>query len=340
MKRLMRRSTTAGAVVLVLSVAALGSACGTTDDKTKDASADVVDATTTTADATTTTVEDGASGSVDVSGVELPRKVNYAGLEITVEGAEAVTDEDDGPGVALELTVRNLLKETAQILPTSIGLVDGDGGRMLAIGFNDPADPARGNDATSPVEIIADGKVERTAFVPVEGELDLAAASLSVAEEEKIPAEVPLSGDIPKSAFPAAITVPTEPVQLYSQGPLTLTLESAELAEEYGPDRAPAGSHFVVLKVSAIGDECSGGCGGASLSGETVRLVVDGTPLVAAISDPVSCCGIAVGAGADLTLVYELPDEHTEVSMLGSSSDLEKRPEHTYAITIPELPGD
>src|SRR5687767_12989859 len=98
------------AAVFAMSIAGLGAGCGLDDDAddAKEASAEIVGEETTVPDdgggaTTTTTQENDASGSggVDVSGVDLPRRVTYAGFEITVDEIEATTDSIEGPGVTL-----------------------------------------------------------------------------------------------------------------------------------------------------------------------------------------------------------------------------------------------
>jgi hypothetical protein len=337
------RSSTALLAVLVLSVTGLGVGCGTGDEfgDSPDASAEVVgeqdsapdgDPGATSTTSTTTAPASAGVESIDVGGVDLPRRVTYAGFEVTVDEAAAVADQREGPGVALTVTVRNLFSEIGTFAATNIGLVDGDGTRLQSIGFGDPKDPAAGYVETGPVEVTPNGKVQRTAFVPVEGALDLADSALSVAEPKMLPATVPLSGEVPESAFPLPVTVPTEPVVLHNIFDLTLTLKSAELTEEYGRKRAPEGTHLVVLQLRMAANG-----GHPYADGNTVRLVVDGTPLAAVVQDPPGAAGLVTGGADDLTFVYELPDDHQEVSMLGvSEGDIA---DHPFAITVPPLPG-
>jgi hypothetical protein len=187
---------------------------------------------------------------------------------------------------------------------------------------------------TQPVEIAPNGKAERTAFVPVEGELKLADAALLIAEDKKLPAEVPLSGEVPESPFPLPVTVPTNTVQLYGYYPYNFTLKSAELTEEYKRVRASEGTHLVVvqLRIEPLGPN-------AYYDDDTVRLVVDGTPYGSVHEEP-SSLNIIGGGADDVVEVYELPDDYTEVSMLGTSNgDPSEHPDVPFAITVPPLPG-
>jgi hypothetical protein len=336
------------AVVFALSVAGLGAGCGLSDDasETKEASADVVDdqtaddgggtstSSSTTPDDGASGTEDGGSGSIDVSGAEFPRTVTYAGFEVTVEDAEVGRDELEGPGVVLSLTVRNLFGEIGKFVPESIGLVDADGARIQAIGFEDPDDPALGYVTKFEMEVAPNGKTQRKAFLPVDGAFELAEATFSVAEEKKLPAEVPLTGEVPESGLPLPITVPTEPVEMYDLGSFTLTLKSAELIEEYGRYRAPEGSHLVAVKLRLEATN-----GNAYANGNTLRLVVDGTPFGAVLQDPeTGPHGIITGGADDMVEIYELPDDYTEVSMLAVSGGGGPA-DHPLTITVPPLPG-
>jgi hypothetical protein len=331
------------AAVLALSVAGLGAGCGLSDDagESKEASADVVDQTTVPADdgsggsvTTGTTPEDEASGAIDVSGVELPRTVTYAGFEFTLDAVEPYTDDFEGPGVTLSLTVKNLINEIGELAPETIGIKDADGVRVQAVAFDDPDDASAGYAMTQPVEVAPNGKAKRTAFVPVEGELKLADATLLIAEDKKLPAEVPLSGEVPESAFPLPVTVPTGTVQLDGVFTYNLTLKSAELIEEYGRVRASEGTHLVAvqMRIEPLGPN-------AYFDDNTVRLVVDGTPYGAVHQDP-SSLNIITGGADDLVEVYELPDDYEEVSMLGTSDNSGgEHPDQPFAITVPPLPG-
>src|SRR5688500_7599516 len=96
------------AAVFAMSIAGLGAGCGLDDDAddAKEASAEIVGEETTVPDdggggTTSTTPEDEGSGSggVDVSGVNLPRSVTYAGFEITLDEIEATAYADGSSGV-------------------------------------------------------------------------------------------------------------------------------------------------------------------------------------------------------------------------------------------------
>jgi len=330
--------------VLALSVTGLGAGCGLSDDagETKEASADVVgEGTTVPADggggAVTTassTPDDEASGSIDVSGVEVPRTVGYGGFEFTLDAVEPSTDELQGPGVALTLTVRNLINEIGELSPETIGIKDADGARLQAVAFDEPNNPDLGYSMTMPVEVAPNGKATRTAFVPVEGELKLADATLLIAEDQKLPAELPLSGEVPESAFPLPVTVPTDTVTLEGNYEFSLTLKSAELTEEDQRVRASEGTHLVVvqMRIEPKGPN-------AYFDDNTVRLVVDGTPYGAVHQDP-SSLNIITGGADDLVEVYELPDDYKEVSMLGTSDNIFGTvPDQPFAITVPPLPS-
>jgi hypothetical protein len=338
------RSSAMLAAALV-SLATLGAACGVSDqDEGKDATAEVVseqdgDASPADDDAgSTTTPEDTSSGSVDVSGVELPRTVTYTGLEVTVNEAKVATDEAQGPGVTLTLSVRNTLEVEWKISPLAVGLVDGEGTRYQATGFDDPNDPDEGLGATGEVPVVSEGKIERTAFIPVEGGLDLAEAKLSLTEDGLLPAEVPLAGEVPESVLPLPIEVPSEPgtVGGVLGDPLTLTIQSAELVEESNGWRASEGAHIVVVKYRA-----AGGSRGAVITSGTVRLVVDGAP-----NDAIHMVGeqqvdnVGPGEGKDFTALFSLPDDHNEVALLGTSDTAfnNQPPDHPFPITVPPLP--
>jgi hypothetical protein len=230
--------------------------------------------------------------------------------------------------------VRNLINEIGELSPQTIGIKDADGARLQAMAFDDPDDESSGYAMTEPVEVAPNGKAKRTAFVPVEGELKLADATLLIAEDKKLPAELPLSGDVPESAFPLPVTVPTGTVQLDGVFTYNLTLKSAELTEEYNRVRASEGTHLVVvqMRIEPLGPN-------AYFDDNTVRLVVDGTPYGAVHQDPTSL-NIISGGADDLVEVYELPDDYTEVSMLGTSDNSGgDHPDQPFAITVPPLPS-
>jgi hypothetical protein len=343
------RSSAVHLAVLALSVASFGAACGVSDDADggKEASADVVaetdeGASVDDAGTTTTTPEDTGAGAVDVDGVELPRTVRYTGLDVTVDEVEAVTDAAQGPGVALSLTVQSAIEVSWNINPLSIALIDGDGTRYQATGFDDPDEPEAGFTSTAEAEVISKGKIERTAFIPVDGDLELAKATLSVAEEGMLPAEVPLSGEVPERPFPLPVTVPSEPgtVGGVLGAPLTITIQSAELTDEtsYGY-RAEEGTHLLFVKFRTVG---SGQ--GATLTSSTLRIVVDGAP-----NDSLDLNGrefhvegVGGGEAKDNTAAFALRDDYKEVSLLGTSDGafVSEFPDHTFPITVPPLPED
>lgn len=336
------RSLAVLAAVLV-GAAGLGAACGTSGDAKKDATAEVVsdnDDAAADGDASSTTGARTSPGSIDVSGTELPRTVVYTGLEVTVEGAEAATDDGQGPGVTLALSVRNTLEAEWKISPLAVGLVDDEGTRFQATGFDDPNDPDLGFGSTGEVPVISEGKIERTAFIPVEGGIDLAGAKLSLTEDGLLPAEVPLAGDVPEPVLPLPIEVPSESgtVGGVLGDPLTLTILSGELTEESFGWRASEGAHIVVVKYRAVG----GAPRGAVITAGTVRLVVDGGP-----NDAVHMVGehqvdnVGGGEAKDFTALYSLPDDHDEVGLLGTSDPAfgNQPPDHPFPITVPPLPG-
>jgi hypothetical protein len=174
----------------------------------------------------------------------------------------------------------------------------------------------------------------------VEGDLDLAKATLSVAEEGMLPAEVPLAGEVPERPFPLAVSVPAEPgtVGGVLGAPLTITIQSAELTDEttYGY-RAEEGTHLLFVKFRTVG---SGQ--GATLTSSTLRIVVDGAP-----NDSLDLNGrefhvdsVGGGEAKDNTAVFALRDDYEEVSLLGTSDGafVSEFPDHTFPITVPPLP--
>jgi hypothetical protein len=331
------RSGAALALAAMVVAAAAAGGCGPSgDDAGPRASAEVVPDDPTAGRAPTTRGAVPGNGAVDAAGLALPRKVSYTGLEITVEKVTPLTDSDLGPGVGLDLTVRNSRAEAAGLSPSLVALVDAGSTRHAAYGFDDPRSP--GTWSSADVEVAAGGRVQRTAFVAVEGGLKLATARLSVGAEKSIPAQVPLAGPEPGAAYPLDIAVPTAPVKFTDSSPFTLTLVSAQLAEEYQDTRAEKGTHLVVLRMRVVGDPCD--CGGVIVGTGTVRLVVDGTPKEPKLQDPSGCCLLSVGDGHDLTEVYELPDTHTSVSMVGQSAlNRTERQQHPFAVTVPPLPS-
>jgi hypothetical protein len=261
--------------------------------------------------------------------------VTYGGLEITVTDAKAMTDDSLGPGVSLTLTVRNTLAEPVKISPETIALVDKDGARMPGAGVKNTTNPDAEYGPSTPPEVTPNGKMELAVFVPVTGALDLGTAMLSAAEPEKLPASVPLAGDVPEPFTPLPITLPAEPFTVTGNNPFSVTLESGQLVEEFDGLRAPLDNHLVVIKYKAIKDATTPL---ARVGRHTVQLVVDGSPYDAVKSDPdQEDSALGPSATMDLTMVYELPDDHQTVSLLGAS-DQDTTPDVPLAITVPPLP--
>jgi hypothetical protein len=340
----MKTRSPAVAVALAVLAGAMGTGCGMLPGSgggNPQASADVVSGDgggAVTTDPTTGVVSGTGGGAVDVAGLTLPRKVTYAGVEYTVTKVTPQIDKEKGPGVGLDVTMRNTLPDEQSLYASHVSLREPDGSRLQAEGSNDPANPGYLTDKA--IYLASGAKEQRTVFVPVTRPLRVADTRFSVANTDKkgVPAEVPLSGPEPKPQFPIDLTLPTDSPTFPGRPGFTVKLRSAQLVEEWGDVRAQIGTHLIVMKIAVIAGTCDY-CSGSGAGSSTVRVVVDGTPKQAEYQDPSGCCLIDMGQAVDLTEVYVMPDRYTSVSLVVQGNNLsDNPPQHPLPFTIPPLP--
>jgi hypothetical protein len=336
----MTRSGGIAAVGLLLVVGGAGSACGAIGGGGRQPSAEVVgDERTGPVDAdrpTSTTAA--ANRAVDAADLALPRTVTYTGVEFALTKAVPVSDAAHGPGVGLDIAVHNTLPGEQEVEASWVSLRTPDGTRLEADRLSDST--VGGDLGDEFVTVPSGGRVTRTFFVPVQGKLRLADTRFSVAKtrEKGIPAEVPLSGAVPRSPFPIELTVPTEKPTFPGKPAFTVTFQSAQLVEEWQDRRAEVGKHLVVMKFAVVSGACELFCTMSSVGPATIRLVVDGTPYDSLEQEPSGCCLLDASETHDLTEVYALPDRYSSVSLVVQGDTSKTNPEQRpLAFAVPPL---
>ena len=305
-------------------------------------------ATTTTAPTTTTSAV--ATDPVELT-AGLPRTVDYVWLETTVTGATIASIEPrtflrdewaptDTTYLFLTLEVANRSEREGLILtpnPYSIAI----GGLEYAA-----SDVLDGRPHIGLAPLGTEGKV--LAFeVPVGTTFD--GVSLLVNHDDRIPAVLPLVGDLPVDAYPVSAGVSgAGPAQGSVSGcnqALDVTMLGGtidiELAESdapptvYGSRRAYVGERFLSLEVRVHnngGSRC--GAGGTNYDPRLFRLLVDGVPHAPATF----LSGIiAAETAEDLVVNFTFPVDATSVEFAVGSDDATL---FTAPVDITDLPAE
>jgi hypothetical protein len=327
-----RWSTGPAAGLLLAAAALLAAGCGSGDDG-PEASAVVVTtraaaAGSTSAPATgetsspraattgsaATTARSGAAGTAPA--LELPRSVTYAGLEWTIETAEAAAT--DGPGeVRLGFTVESRLEDRDVLFPRQLlALRTPDGELVRASGLE-------GTESSAQVTIAAGTAVAGTAVFDVEGDVDLAATEFVIDEADRVPAAVPLGGRLPDDPYPVTGTVTgtSDPIAAgcgaYYGEQLIVEPLAVTASLDSGTRRASLDHHFVIVDVRFTGTGGDGPVFAACVDADYARLEADGTPRPRV--DP-TVDRVERGASLDVALVFEVPTDATTLT-LGLGAD-------------------
>jgi len=315
-----------------LALTACGGADATTASSEIPASASTTAATATSRAPTTTTPPSGESVELNEG---LPRTVDYVWLETTVTAATLAAVEprtylsdEPTPGDDTYLFL------TLEIANRS----DGEGAIFSPL----PYRAMIGDDAIPP-EVVIEGRGniglgplgtdEKIVAFPVPAGATFGALALALVSDDRIPAVLPLTGDLVDGEYPLSRSVTGEgPAQGGVSGcnqPLDITMQGAtidiELPESdnppttYGSRRANIGERFLSVDLQIYnngGLRCGGG--GTNYDTNLFRLIVDGVPRA-----PVTFLSGIIGpeAAVDLSVHFVIPRDATSVDFTVGSED-------------------
>lgn len=235
----------------------------------------------------------------------LPRAVTYGGLEFTL--TQAVIDNQDKSGdetvyrtdqafARLKLTARNTTRKTtyADFTLFKLRLADGKDypNQNYSITMPDPA-------AASEIPLVFE--------VPTDAQWDGAKLVLSSGEAE--PAEIPLTGKMPKAAFPAQLKLPAQTEIAAPEQGLTYKLLSAALDLDNETKRVEAGKRYLKLDMRLIN---TGNKYGIAIGPGLFRLTVDGVPF-APEDAPIEA--VALNASLEGEVVFVVPAAATSAEL-------------------------
>jgi hypothetical protein len=202
----------------------------------------------------------------------LPRQINYAGLSIqitqgVIDNRQERNDElinlPDEAFARLDGTLQNVTRESLYLDAKLFKLRMGDGqlysldpGIVLSKNFSAP-DPGASN------------KVSLVFPVPFNAEW--AGATLVVTDGTGEPAELPLTGDLPKATYPLALSLPAK-VTVDADG-ITYQVKKAALNLDASSKRAEKGTRFLFLDLHMTNPT---GQYGVNISSDDFRVIVDG----------------------------------------------------------------
>ena len=293
----------------------------------------------TTAPSTTTTPPPTTNTTTPPSHLDLleglPRSANYAFVETTVTAAtisnvvprtflSEIPEPGDDPYLFLTLTIANRSQRDGAIInPTPFTL--------LVDGEPQPAPVAihgRSNLGLGPL-----AETEAVLAFAIPEDVGFEAMVLAIAETNRIPTYLPLTGDLDELGFPVSLDVSgVGPAQGGASGcnqSLDITvfggtaaidlLESENYPTGYGSRRANIGERFLSLEVQVLnngGSRC--GAGGTNYSPDSFTLLVDGAP-----TKPVTFLSgiIAAGTAVDLTVDFIYPVNAATVEFAVGSED-------------------
>lgn len=310
--------------VLLLAAAACGG--GDDDDGSAPTTAGGGAATTTS----TTEADSDESGLTRRdAGLDLPRTVVYAGVELTVTDAvwsnaqpPTYGDDEPTPGTAelfyLELSTRFVdgFPGTDALMPVSAFAVEtADGTRV----------PARGTDFTDDVPVAA-SRESRAALAFQLDEDELAGAVLLYGDGTRIPARLPLTGDLPDSPYPIRVEVGTTVQPDLPTGcdpsPADVTLTAVEWDVDAGvgldgeklaqgrSSRATLRNRWLRAELSVTAT--AGQCGGTYANSQTFRLLADGVAINPVNSDSYT---LADGVAQPMSFLFEVPVDTAELAL-------------------------
>lgn len=269
----------------------------------------------------------------------LPRSTVFANVEFSLTAAHVsrqtpasyaaggAPEPTDQPYAFLDLTARNRSVAVAIRMPDDVFQLD--------LGRGTPVEPAGGGFA----QIEPDAAIDGMLAFEVPDDVDLAAAVLQIGRRPDSPALLPLSGEVPKSAFPFELDVRGTVVGPGATwgSPVTFELVGAIVSkdlvvERCCPDSGPRADEdevFMTFSLQATGPDDRFG---DSINGDAVRLIVDGLPR-SAWHVPMKT---SKGETVDVAAVFVVPTTTRSLELeLGDSSagDIGRIP-----IPLPSLP--
>lgn len=230
----------------------------------------------------------------------LPREVSYAGFGIQIAKGVIDNREDrndtttflrDGAFARLDGTLTNSTKEDlyldAQLFKLRLGngkLYPLDPGIVLAKNFAAP-DPGASNDVSFVFPVPFDAQWDGAALVVTDGTGE--------------PAELPLTGDAPKSIYPLALALPANAT--VDAGGITYQLTKAAVGLDSGSKRAAKGARFLYLDLHITNPT---GKYGVNISSDDFRVIVSGSS-AAPIDFPIAV--IDYQSSLDGRVVFSIP---------------------------------
>ncbi|HEX9642387.1 MAG TPA: hypothetical protein VGC11_00105 [Acidimicrobiia bacterium] len=285
----------------------------------------------------------------------LPRTASYAFLDVTLEAAALANVEprtflrddqaaSDETYLFLNMEILNTSDtDTANMPPTPFGLLIG-------------GEPV----PTAPVMVEGRPHIGLTSRRAGEFVIAFAVppgtsfddAEFTLAQEDRIPMVLPLTGDIPYPGYPVAAQVSGEgPAQGNGVGcrqSLYVTalggrvavdlLDSDEYPTAYGSRRAKVGEHFLSVDLRILnngGSRC--GAGDTNIGNSDLRLLVDGVP-----REPVTWVNTIIGkdAALDLTFDFAYPTDATTLELLVGSEEATPLLIPVDVSDAPSIPGE
>lgn len=336
-------------ILTLALVGALTGACGGDTDPVAE------DTATVAGETAAPTPEPSPSATLELTSTEvaldLPRTVVLGGLATTVRG---VTVGNATPGTALDPEPEPGEQSWAY-LDTVAAWEDGYPGGSTQVQVEWYALVLADGTVVAPERVdfagahpLREGQpVEVVRAFAVDGPDDLVGASLQVAPTGLVPAAVPLDGPVTDEPWPVALDVGGEVEATIEggceDGRATTTLVAGEADLDGGTDhtddrvvlnglaRATTDHVFVRLTLQTVA--LSGSCGGAIVTDDQYRLVVDGLP-TAPLNAHVE--KLDPGTGTELTFGWLVPVD-AELELLVGTPDGEPA---SFAVPLPELPTD
>lgn len=166
---------------------------------------------------------------------------------------------------------------------------------------------------------------EKLIAFAIDENFDFDSSTLVLQKPNAEPGSIPFRGDVPESGYPIALSIGSEISTVTSANPCGSLVQFKPIAAEVDLDtrldvlltgawsvrRTPPNTRFIRVEVQAIG--VSTQCGGANISGSTVRIEADGLSFV-----PINSVIYAVRTGDTINIkaIYSVPQNSNELSLI------------------------
>jgi hypothetical protein len=227
----------------------------------------------------------------------LPRSIHYAGLEWIVQKAmidntrislfgDSDKRTDDYRVARISMMVKNPLSGYADLDSDLVKLKLGE--QIYEHDETGMLELPRGN---------AQAESRLIFRLPVDATWE--GAQLMFSEPNKVPAMIPLDGEMPAPAYPMKLMLDGDA----TVDDVTYTMMSGMLDLDLHDMRAEQGQRFLKLQVRVQNNSMGGG--GMALTGDYFRLMVDGAPR-APVDAPIEL--VKPGSAYDAVVVFSVPE--------------------------------